>query len=55
MSAPYGGNQGGYPYGQSGGYGPPPNQQPYGANSYGQPSDYGQAGGYGQASGALKD
>jgi len=53
MSAPYGSNQsgfegagnpynqGGYPYGQSGGYGPTYGQQPYGANSYTQSGVYG--------------
>jgi hypothetical protein len=45
MSTPYGGNQGGYPYGQSGGYGPTTSQQPYGATSYAE------GGGYGSSSG----
>jgi hypothetical protein len=54
MSAPYGGNQGGFgaagnpynqggysPYGQAGGYGPTSGQQPYGASAYLQSGEYG--------------
>ncbi|CAF1330134.1 unnamed protein product [Adineta ricciae] len=43
-ATPYGNNQGGYPYGQSGGYNPASypnaNQQPYGGNPYGQNPAY---------------